>query len=213
MRIGILGAGTVGGTLARAWAAVGHEIVVGTRDPNGERVRALLAELPAAGRPAAASIADAAEQADVVVLATPWEAAEETVRAAGDLGGKVLIDCTNPLGPNLALTVGHTTSGGEIVAAAATGARVVKAFNTTGFGNMADAAYPATDAKAAMFVCGDDADARATTLALAEQLGFEGVDCGPLANARLLEPVAALWIWLAYSGGRGRNFAYALLAR
>jgi NADPH-dependent F420 reductase len=211
MRIAVIGAGNVGGTLARRLAIAGHEIVIGARDPSNERTRALLAELPEASRPTARSIARAAEAADVVLLATPWGGAEEALRAVGDLGGRILIDCTNPLRPDLSLMVGHDTSGGEIIARMASGARVVKAFNTTGFSNMADPSYGAS--RLAMFVCGDDADARATVLALAEQIGFEGVDCGPLANARLLEPVAALWIWLAYSGGRGLDFAFALPRR
>jgi predicted dinucleotide-binding enzyme len=109
------------------------------------------------------------------------------------------------------LTIGHATSGGEVVAAAATNARVVKAFNTTGYGNMANPSYGSQ--RPAMFVCGDDADARTTALALVEQIGFEGVDCGPLAHARLLEPLAELWIWLAIRGGLGTDFAFALLKR
>jgi NADPH-dependent F420 reductase len=211
MRIGIIGAGNVGSALARRFADVGHQVIVGTRDVGSERIQALLAELPPTSQATAASVPETAATADVVILTTPWNGTEDAVRAAGDLANKVLIDCTNPLAADLSLLLGHDTSGGEVVASLATNARVVKAFNTTGAGNMANSAY-ATQ-RPAMFVCGDDPDARTTALALAEQIGFEGVDCGSLAHARLLEPLAELWIWLAYRGGLGLDFAFALLKR
>jgi len=147
-----------------------------------------------------------------VVLATPWAAAREAVKAAGDLSGKILIDATNPLKPDLSgLALGHTTSAGEEVARWATGARVVKAFNTTGARNMADPRLGGQSAS--MFLCGDDAAAKKTVAGLAEALGFEPVDAGPLAQARLLEPLAMLWISMAYAFGHGPNIAFKLLRR
>ena len=133
MRIGIIGAGNVGGTLGRRWAGAGHEVVFGTRHP--ERV-----ETPPGTR--AAGVREAAEHGEVVVLATPWDGVRDALAAAGDLAGKVLFDCTNPLAKDLSgLAIGHTTSAGEQVAALAPGARVVKIFNSTGAGNMADPLY------------------------------------------------------------------------
>jgi predicted dinucleotide-binding enzyme len=126
------------------------------------------------------------------------------------LTGKVLIDCTNPIGPNFTSAVGPTTSGAETVARWAEGARVVKAFNTTGFNVMEQPGFGAE--AASMFICGDDAAAKSDVTALAEQLGFEVVDCGPLANARLLENLALLWISLARQG-LGRDIAFKLLRR
>jgi NADPH-dependent F420 reductase len=206
MKIAVIGAGNVGKALGTGWAARGHDVVFGVRDPESEKSRAAR---EAGGR--LASIGDAAKDAEVVVLATPWGGTEEAIRAAGDLTGKIVADCTNPLGPNFSLTVGHTTSGGETVAGWAKGARVVKAFNNTGSGNMENPAYG--DQRAAMLICGDDQEARNTVLQLARDLGFDAVDSGPLANARLLEPLAALWIWLAYGGGLGRNIAFVLAHR
>jgi hypothetical protein len=203
MRIGIIGAGNVGGTLGRRWAGAGHEVVFGTRRP--ERV-----ETPPGAR--ADGVREAAEHGEVVVLATPWDGVRDALAAAGDLTGKVLFDCTNPLAADLSgLAIGHTTSAGEQVAALAPGARVVKIFNSTGAGNMADPLYG--EQAATMFYCGDDGEAKGTAARLAADLGFEPVDAGPLRNARLLEPLAMLWISLAYVQGLGPGIAFKLLRR
>src|SRR5262249_45574150 len=122
------------------------------------------------------------------------------LRAADDLRGKVLIDATNPLvmspeGLRQGLVIGHTSSGAEQVARWAEGARVVKAFNTTGWQNMVDPVYESQGLS--MFLCGDDAEAKKVVAGLAEQLGFEPVDVGPLRSARYLEPLGMLWIDMA----------------
>ena len=161
-----------------------------------------------------ATIGEAVKGASVVVLATPWEATQSALQAAGSLNGKILIDATNPLTmgtEGLRLVLGHTTSAGEQVASWATSARVVKAFNTTGAKNMADPKLGSQSAS--MFVCGDDAEARSTIMELAEELGFEAVDCGPLFAARYLEPMAMLWIHLCVGLGRGPDFAFKVVKR
>lgn len=208
MQVAIIGAGNVGAALGQALARAGYDVVFAARDPNSASVRAALADAGPTAR--ARPLAEAVAAAEVVLLATPWDATRAALASAGDLAGKVVVDCTNPLGPGLTLTAGHTTSGGEQVAGWAPGARVVKAFNTTGFGNMVNPVYP--DGAASMFICGDDPDARQTVRALAEALGFEVVDCGALTQARLLEPLAALWISLAV-GGMGRDIAFRLMRR
>jgi predicted dinucleotide-binding enzyme len=109
------------------------------------------------------------------------------------------------------LALGYTTSGAESVSGWAPGARVVKAFNTTGSGNMMDADYRGQ--RPTMFFCGDDASAKEITAGLAEELGFEPCDCGPLMVARYLEPVAGLWVQLAYREGLGTDIAFKLLRR
>jgi 8-hydroxy-5-deazaflavin:NADPH oxidoreductase len=210
MRIGIIGAGNVGAAVGTRWAAAGHEVTFGVRDPGAAKVTALVAG--AAPRARAASVAQAASWAEVVVLATPFDAAEAALREARDLSGKIVVDCTNPLTRDVsALTIGHTTSAGEAIASMARGARVVKALNTTGAGNMIDPRYGA--AAATMFVCGDDAAAKATVTELVTTLGFDVVDAGPLRQARLLEPLAMLWISLAYARGLGPNIAFRLMRR
>jgi predicted dinucleotide-binding enzyme len=208
MRIGIIGAGNVGGALGGGWARKGHEVTFGVRHPEDPKVKKLLEETGAR----AASPAEAAAGAEVVVLATPWDATESAVRGAGDLAGKVLFDATNPLAPNLSgLTHGFDTSAAEQIASWAPGARVVKIFNTTGANNMANPDFHGT--AATMFYCGDDAGAKSTAHQLAADLGFDPVDAGNLEQARLLEPLALLWIRLAYLQGMGREIAFKLMKR
>ena len=142
----------------------------------------------------------------------PWPATRAALAAAGDLSGKILFDATNPLLPRLdGLEFGNSTSGAERVAAWAPGAKVVKAFNTVGFNIMANPRFH--DGGALMFFCGDDASAKQAARALAVELGFEPMDAGPLARARLLEPFALLWITLAFTPAHGREFAFQLLKR
>jgi predicted dinucleotide-binding enzyme len=160
----------------------------------------------------AGSPAEAAAFGEVVVLATPWPATQAALQSAGSLAGKIVIDCTNPLRADLSgLEIGHTTSGAEQVAGWARGAKVFKAFNTTGFNNMADPVI--NSIPTVMFICGDDEAARPAVLQLATDLGFDAVDAGKLTQARLLEPWAMLWIHLAYQGNVGREFGFALLRR
>jgi 8-hydroxy-5-deazaflavin:NADPH oxidoreductase len=210
MKIAILGAGNVGGALGSGWAAMGHSIFFGVPDPKSGKMRALVSSISANAR--AGTVSEAAENAHAVVLATPWPAAQGAIRAAGNLAGKIVVDCTNPLEPDLSgLVLGHSTSAGEEVAKWAKGARVVKAFNTTGAGNMANSHYDS--ASPTMCICGDDAAAKSSVAKLAEDLGFEAVDAGPLKNARLLEPFAMVWIYLAVKQGLGPNIAFKLLRR
>lgn len=208
MKIGILGYGSVGGTLGRGWAAKGHEIRFGGRHPESEEVGKLVGEIGDAA--SAGTVAETAAFGDVVVLAVPWGAVESALGEAGDLAGKPLLDATNPLGPDLALDVADGVSGGQRVAALAPSAQVVKIFNSTGYDNMADPAYP--DGAATMFYCGDDADAKEVAHGLAADLGFDPVDAGGLGNAGLLEHLALLWIRLAF-GGLGRDIAFRLMRR
>jgi predicted dinucleotide-binding enzyme len=212
MKIAIIGAGNVGGALGTNWAQKGHDIAFGVRDPKAEKVRTLLGTV--GGKAKAATPAEAAAGADVIVLATPWSAAEAAVRSLGNIKGKILLDATNPLarGPDgISLEIGHTTSAGEKVQGWAQGASVFKTLNTTGFGNMADPAFKGV--KSVMFVAGDDAANKPKVMQLVGDLGFEVIDAGPLRNARLLEAHAMLWIDLALVRGQGRDFAFGILRR
>lgn len=210
MNVGIIGAGNVGGALGKRWAAAGHKIKFGVRDATRPDVQQLLRGC--GSEVSAGSVADAARFGEVVVLATPFPATQAALESAGDLTGKIVIDCTNPLKPDLSgLAVGHDTSAAELVASQAKGARVVKCFNTTGANNMENPAYP--NGKAVMFCCGDDPGANAAVMKLGADIGFEMIDAGKLEIARLLEPLAMLWIHLAYRGGLGREFAFRLMRR
>jgi len=209
MKIGILGGGNVGGALGVAFAKAGHEIVFGVRDPAAPDMQTTLGQC--GGHAKAGTASDAAAFGDVIVNALPWPATK-TVLSTLNLAGKILLDATNPLLPDLsALEVGTTNSGGELVAQWAAGARVVKIFNSTGSNNMANPTYrgePMT-----MFYCGDDGDAKRVAAGLAAEIGFNPMDTGPLSNSRLLEPLALLWVWQAYQGGLGREFAHQIVKR
>jgi NADPH-dependent F420 reductase len=205
MKIGILGAGNVGTTLGTRWAKGGHQVVFSSREPDSQKMKDVVAK--AGPNSKAASVPDTAKSSEVIALTTPWNAAQDALKEAGNLSGKILIDVLNPLLPDLSgLEVGNTTSAGEMVAGWAKGAKVVKAFNTIGFPVMAD---PAVNGKpVVMFYCGDDAGAKETVAGLAKELGFDARDAGPLTQARVLEPLALLWISLAMKQGYGTHWGF-----
>jgi hypothetical protein len=205
--IAIIGAGQVGRSLGLAWRNRGCTVWFGVRNPS-DRKHADLA-------PNLATTREAATRADVVVLATPWTATQAAITDAGDLDGKIVLDCTNPLAftaaEGLHLALGFETSGGEQVAGWARGAKVFKTLNQTGAENMASARE--FGSPPVMFVAGDDEDAKPRVLGLVGDLGFEALDAGPLRSARLLEPFAMLWIDQALVRGSGRDFAFAITRR
>lgn len=159
-------------------------------------------------------MAEAARNTDVVVLTVPWQAVPNVMREISLAPRQILVDVTNPVvrgAGGLSLDVGpNGESAAERIAAMAPGARVVKAFNTTGANNMADPVYGGEPTL--MLYAGDDADAKTTVRQLVTALGFDAVDAGPLSRSRELEHLALLWIALA-SGGLGRNFAFKLARR
>ena len=206
MNIAIIGAGNVGSALGLRLLKAGHTLYYGVRDVHKDAYE----ELRKKGAKFLAP-AEAAKVAEAVILAVPWSAAEETVKGLGDLGGKPLLDATNPIAPGFTLALGYDISGGEKVQEWATNARVVKVFNNTGSENMKN---PEIGGKAlTMFYCGDDADACKTAEAIGNAVGFEMVAAGGLANARLLEPYAFLWINLAFGLGLGQDIGFRLLRR
>lgn len=211
MKIGILGAGNMGGTLGRLWADLGHEIFFGLRD--AESVKAQRAVSTIGDKASWGTAAQAADFGEIILIAVPWEATQAVLAPiASRLTGKVLIDCTNPIKPDLSgLVVGHSTSAAEEVARWTPGARVVKAFNTVGAGTLLDAKFG--DDSASVFICGDDEPAKQAVAQLAEEIGFEVIDAGPLVEARYLEPLAMLWIHLAIRGQFGSKIAVKLLRR
>jgi predicted dinucleotide-binding enzyme len=205
MRITVIGAGNVGRALGQVWAKHGHDVRFGVRNPADAKYGEL---------GAVATAGEAAANAEVIVIATPWPATEAAIRGLGDLAGKTVIDCTNPLGmgaDGLSLVLGHTTSAGELVAEWAKGAAVFKAFNSTGASNMDD--LSGYRIPPAMFAAGDDAARKPTVMGLVREIGFQAIDAGPLKNARLLEPLAMLWIDQALYRGAGRDFAFAVVRK
>jgi 8-hydroxy-5-deazaflavin:NADPH oxidoreductase len=207
MRIAIIGAGSVGATLGQAWLKYGEDVVWGLRNPSDPKYAALPRERLKSPR-------EAVTAADVVVIATPWSATDAAVKGLGGLSGKIIIDCTNPLGmgpDGLQLVLGFDTSAGEQVAGWTPGAFVFKTLNTTGASNMGSTSRYSV--RPMMLVAGDDARRKPVVMELVGKLGFEPVDAGPLKNARLLEPFAMVWIDQAMKRGRGRDFAFSLVKK
>lgn len=209
MRIAIIGTGNVGGAIARGLKDKGHAVSFGARDPDKTEVKALATDTSAD----VALPAVAAAGADLVILALPWGEAESAVKALGDLTGKVVIDCMNPLGRTAAgmgLTVGHTSSGGEMVAGWLPGAQVVKTLNQVGAEIMAKNDHLLH--RPVMFMAGDSDSAKAQVARLLTDLGFEPLDAGDITKSRLLEPFGMVWINQALLRGKGRMWAFAAVA-
>ncbi len=203
MKIAIIGAGNVGAALGKGWSAKGHDVVYGVRGENSKRP-----DDPAART---APVAEAAHDAEVVMLTVPYGALEPAIASLGDLTGKIVFDCTNPVGAGFRSSAPAGTSAGQQTAQWAKGARVVKVFNTTGFNVMLDPKFGSE--AATMFYCGDDSAAKAVAAQLSADLGFEPFDAGPLAQSDLLEHLALLWISTALAHGHGRDMAFRIVKR
>jgi predicted dinucleotide-binding enzyme len=207
MRIGILGSGLMGGKLGTIFARAGHEVVFSyarTRD----KLDTLADE---AGRSARAGTpAEAARDADALLLAVHWSRVDDVLGQAGDLGGTPLLTCSLPMNADdTALVVAHTSSGAEELARKAAGARVVSAFGTVP-SEVLFGVYAARRRKQrpSLVYAGDDADANAVAAQLIGDAGFDAVDAGPLRTARYLEPFTLLMARLAYEGDAGPAIAY-----
>jgi predicted dinucleotide-binding enzyme len=209
MNIGIIGAGNMGSGLGKIWGMKGHEIIF-SFSRSQEKLKSLAATLPKAkaGTPAEAA------QSDVILLSTRWSDVPEALKQAGSLNNRIVIDCTNPLKPDLSgLELGHTTSAAEEIARMAPGAKVVKAFNTAFAQVYEERSRLFGSRRATMLYCGDAAEAKSVVARLITDVGFDPVDCGPLTAARLIEPVAMLMITLGYGMKMGTNMALDLIRR
>jgi predicted dinucleotide-binding enzyme len=196
MKIGILGSGTVGQTLGAGFLNNGHEVMLGTRDPNKREVREWVRQ-NSDGQ--AGTFEQAAKFGDLIVLATLGRAAEEAIRLAGpaNFAGKPVMDTTNPIADAppeqgvLRFTTAPNESLAEAIQARIPQAHVVKAFNSVGAGRMVNPHY--RQGPPTMFVAGDDPAAKSQVCELARQIGWEPFDCGGLVAARALEPLCMLW--------------------
>jgi predicted dinucleotide-binding enzyme len=196
MRIAVIGAGNVGGGLGAALSRAGHSIVYGVRNASSDKVRAALGASPGSS---VASPAEAVAGVDVVVFTLRPDAIAPTAAEMPSLDGVVLIDAMNRLGGDPA----KSTS--DDLLEVFPGARVVKAFNTIGFENLTTARERRSPA--AMFVAGDDAEAKAIAMGLAAELGFRAEDAGSLSNAKPLEEMVKVWLALSKQHGRQVGFA------
>ena len=200
MKVTLIGTGNMGSGLAKQFSKAGHSLVITGR--NAAKAQAL-----AQATRGSFKAANAAEDADVVIVATAYGDAVTALRAAGDLAGKVVIDITNPLTADyMGLTLGHSTSAAEEIQKAFPKARVVKAFNTV-FAQTLAAGPSLGGETVPVYLAGDDAAAKETVKALAQSAGFAAVDAGGLKNARYLEPLAGLNIYFGYGAGKGTAIA------
>lgn len=187
MKIGIIGTGNVGRALGSGLRKK-HEVRFGSRDPAKAE--------PVEGIPVG-SRGEVASWAEAVILAVPYAAIRDTVKAIGPdaLDGKVLVDSTNAIGA-AGLAVGFETSGAEELQRLVPAASVVKAFNTVFAGLMATGTTG--DERISLFVAGDDESAKRTVMDLGADIGFDPVDAGPLSSSRYLEPMGMEMIHLAF---------------
>jgi predicted dinucleotide-binding enzyme len=211
MNIAFIGCGKVGAALADSLQRAGHRVSIAAREPHSENVRNALERNPAiaALAPSAAVMA-----AEVVFLATPFSANEAALAAvARELEGKILVDCTNPVGPGLTHGLQGVRSGSEAVQALVPASKVVKAFSIYGFENFENSAYPGYGVKPVMMFCGDDADAKQVVARLIGDLGWEPLDAGGLGQALHLEHMTLLWVRMVRLQGRSPHLVWAVLRR
>lgn len=203
MKVLVIGAGNMGSAFVKQLSTAGHAVSVTARD--SAKAAALAAQYAGVRAVAAAGAAD---QQDVVVLATGYADAVAALQSVGNLQGKVVVDITNPLTADyMGLTVGHSSSAAEEIAKSVPGAHVVKAFNTLFAQVLTQGPKLADGQVATVFYAGDNADAKQSVKALAQSLGFATADAGGLVNARYLEPLAGLNIYFGYGAGRGTGIA------
>lgn len=200
-RVAVLGAGNIGGTLGRKWVAAGHDVTFGVRDPQDARAQALRAEV--GERVKVGTVDEALAAGDVIVMALPGPAMDETIaRYAAQLDGKTIIDAANRMGDSrrnsLATFQARTPN-----------ARVYRAFNSYGWENFAD---PDFDGVAAdLFYAGPDGDSRATVEQLIADIGLRPVRLGDVDQTDTVDAVASLWFALALGQRKGRHLAFKVL--
>ncbi|MBL9015853.1 MAG: NADPH-dependent F420 reductase [Myxococcales bacterium] len=211
MKIAFIGAGNVGAALADRFARTGHQVTLAQGREGSESVAKALARNPSlVARPIEAAV-DAAE---VVCLATPFQAVAGIVKELGSrLAGKILVDCTNPVGPGLSHGLESKRSGTQVIQELAPDARVIKAFTIYGYENLENPAFPAYNVKPTMMFCGDDPQAKQQVARLIEDTGFAPLDVGGLAQALHLEHMTLLWVRLVRVDKHSPHLVWAALER
>jgi 8-hydroxy-5-deazaflavin:NADPH oxidoreductase len=202
MKIAVIGAGNIGGTLGKKWADSGNLVYLGVRDPASTRIQALLREI--SGNAIALSIAEALAEGEAVLLAVPGRIADETVRAhASELDGKIVIDATNKIGDPLMNCL-------TVLAEECPRAVIYRAFNNLGWENFVNPTFNGEQAD--LFYCGTDDPARQKVETLIRATGLRPIYCGGPDQAAVIDNLTALWINLATRMGMGRHLALKLLA-
>jgi len=207
MRIGILGSGLMGGKLGTVWARAGHEVVF-SYSRGKEKLNKVARD--ARGKARAGTPTEAANDADVLLLAVHWSRIDDVLKQAGDLSGRVIVSCSLPMNADdTDLVIAHTSSGAEELAKKVPKTRVVSAFGTVPSEVLFDVFESRRKAtRPSLVYCGDDSRSKKTTAELIRDVGFDPVDAGSLRIARYTEPFALLVAQLAYEGKGGPRLAY-----
>ena len=201
LRIAVLGAGNIGGTLGKKWAAAGHSLAFGVANPNGERAQAARTEL--GNTVSIGSVADALASADIVVMAVPGGAMDETIAAnAAQIDGKTIIDAANRMG-------GGPFNSFATFRTRTPRARVYRAFNTYGWENFAQPNLGGVQAD--LFYCGPDGEGRAAVERLISDVGLRPVRVGDVDQVEVVDGVARLWFALVIGQQMGRHLALKVL--
>jgi len=207
MRVGILGSGLMGGKLGTIFARAGHDVVF-SYARTSQKLEKLARE--AKGKARAGTPAEAAQDADALLLAVHWSRVDDVLKQAGDLSGKTIVSCSLPMNADdTDLVVAHTSSGAEELAKKTPTARVVAAFGTVPSEVLFDVFAGRRKAtRPSLLYCGDESRSKKVAAQLIGDVGFDPVDAGPLRIARYTEPFTLLIARLAYEGKREPRLAY-----
>lgn len=209
MKLGFIGIGKVGFTIADRLQKLGHEIIVGSDDADSKSLKSALNQNPAFKT---AGIQQMVDESDLIFLATPF-AANQSILKNISFKGKTLVDCTNPVGPGITHGLKSEKSGAELVQEWAPDAKVVKAFNIYGYENFADNAFANYNVKPVMLIAGNDNKAKAEVSGLLEHLGFFPKDSGALSQSLHLEHMTLLWVKMVRVNGHTPHFVWACLEK
>ena len=202
MKILVIGTGNMGSAFVQQLTRAGHQVSVTGRDS------AKAAQVASRHGARVLPVQGAASGNEIVILATGYAQAVDALRAATPDAGQIVVDITNPLTADyMGLTIGHTTSAAEEIARAVPNVRLVKAFNTVFAQLLAAGPDLGAGRRVTTFLAGDDVPAKEAVTAMARSMGFEVIDTGTLKNARYLEPLAGLNIYLGYGAGLGTGIA------
>lgn len=211
MKMAFIGYGRVGTPLADHLQRAGHQVTLAADDPNSESVTMALTRN---ANLKASAPRDAVGYAEVTFLATPFQANEAALKAVADeIRGKILIDCTNPVGANLSHGLNGVESGSEMVQRIVPETKVVKAFTIYGFENLENSSYPSYDVEPMMMYCGNDLGAKKVVGELIAQLGWQPLDVGGLDQALHMEHMTLLWMRMVRANGHSPDMVWALLTR
>lgn len=209
MKLAFIGIGNVGFAIANNLQKKGHDIIVANNDENSSTVKKALEQNPYFS---IKNIQEAIDEAEVVFLATPFQVNEEILKSLS-FNGKVLIDCTNPVGMEISHGLKSEISGSEKVQEWASNAKVVKAFTIYGYENFINSNYPNYNVKPVMMIAGNDTEAKNIVSKINTDMGYETLDTGKLDQALHLEHMTLLWVKMVRRDGHHPDFVWAKLEK